>query len=313
MKRLPFLSNADRRALLVLEWIFVLGFLGFCVYSWHQEDGKQVAVPDRGQKCSAGRDPSADPIHYAVPEEVVETFPFDPNTADSTTLLRLGLAPWQVRSIYRYRAKHGRYHTPEDFKRLPGMTVELWARLGPSVRIAEKFRYLSPSEVRPSAGLHDSVPRTVSVSLSQQRDGSPRDTVQYPIKFESQTVVDLNTADTMVLKKIPGIASYRAGKIVAYRARLGGYVRVEQVMEACPLPDEVLPWFVVSSPQPRQLNINRLSVSQMMKHPYISFYQAKAIYEYRKEYGNISSLDVLLRLDHFSSSDVERLRPYVEL
>lgn len=30
---------------------------------------------------------------------VVETFPFDPNTADSTQLLRLGLQPWQVRNI----------------------------------------------------------------------------------------------------------------------------------------------------------------------------------------------------------------------
>lgn len=35
----------------------------------------------------------------------VELFPFDPNTADSTQLGRLGLAPYQIRNIYKYRQK----------------------------------------------------------------------------------------------------------------------------------------------------------------------------------------------------------------
>ena len=40
-------------------------------------------------------------VHYAdIPTRPKpETFPFDPNTADSTQLLRLGLQPWQVRNI----------------------------------------------------------------------------------------------------------------------------------------------------------------------------------------------------------------------
>lgn len=43
--------------------------------------------------------------YYATPARRIESFEFDPNEADSTQLLRLGLAPFQVRSIYRYRAK----------------------------------------------------------------------------------------------------------------------------------------------------------------------------------------------------------------
>ena len=38
--------------------------------------------------------------YYKVPEKQYELFYFDPNTADSTQLLRLGLQPWQVRNIY---------------------------------------------------------------------------------------------------------------------------------------------------------------------------------------------------------------------
>ena len=56
--------------------------------------------------------------YYAVPEVVPDSFMFDPNDADSTQLLRLGLAPFQVRSIYRYRAKGGRFSTKDDFRRV---------------------------------------------------------------------------------------------------------------------------------------------------------------------------------------------------
>ena len=39
---------------------------------------------------------------------------FDPNTADSATLVGLGLAPWQARNMLRYRAKGGVYRRADD-------------------------------------------------------------------------------------------------------------------------------------------------------------------------------------------------------
>lgn len=68
-----------------------------------------------------------------------ESFYFDPNTADSTQLLRLGLQPWQVRNIYRYRAKGGVYRKKEDFARLYGLTVKDYRRLEPYIRISEDY------------------------------------------------------------------------------------------------------------------------------------------------------------------------------
>ena len=84
------------------------------------------------------------PKYYAVEEREVETFPFDPNTADSTTLLRLGFSPSMVRGIYRYRAKGGRYHEPADVSYVPGMTNELWDRVSPYIRIDRKYQYVAP-------------------------------------------------------------------------------------------------------------------------------------------------------------------------
>ena len=62
--------------------------------------------------------------YYHTQGQQVESFVFDPNTADSIQLLRLGLRPWQVRNIYKYRSKGGIYRTKADFARLYGLTVK---------------------------------------------------------------------------------------------------------------------------------------------------------------------------------------------
>ncbi len=320
MRRLPFLSNSDRRALLLLEWILMFIFLGILVYSW-MEDGEPSEENGQVEIADSAKRSQRKTYTYAVPEMLVETFPFDPNTADSTTLLRLGLTPWQVRSIYKYRAMNGRYHTPDDFRRLPGITYEQWERLKTQIRIAKRFQYLRPEdkEARKPVALtkrdEAATEPTKEVSSLPSVDTVTRlsaDTLRYPKKYPEGTLVDVNLADTNELKKIPGIASYRAQKIVEYRRKLGGYLNKEQVMEACEMPDEVLEWFTVCNPLPKKVNINELSIQRMMRHPYISFYQAKAIWEYRKSYGPIKSEEELLRLDGFTQDKLEKLRPYLE-
>lgn len=321
-------SKSDRRGLLVLEWlaVFALGLL-WAYSSMEPRDGKHAGTASTDSLSAGSRrvKPSSCARYtYAVPEEPVESFPFDPNTADSTTLLRLGLAPWQVQAIYRYRAKHGRYHSPEDFKRLPGMTQELWERLGKYVTIAEKYRYTQhtsreavPSRLSVPATVPDNVPSQPRVALQKEVAAVRPDSLRtdsakhYPEKFHEKTLVDINVADTNLLKRIPGIGSYRAAKIVAYRDRLGGYTHPEQAMEACNMPDDVLEWFTLEPVPVRMLDVNRASVRQLMRHPYISFYQAKAIVEHRDENGPIKQIGELLRLEKFSSADIERLQPYL--
>lgn len=310
-RRIPFLSNSARRGLLLLEWIVILVVIGVFIYSWYEPkeapSQKKEYLPTDGDKRTA----SSRPATYAVAEDKVETFPFDPNTADSTTLLRLGLAPWQVRAIYKYRAKHGRYHTSEDFKRLPGMTYELWERLGSQVRIAHQFQYIDEDEKCSSFS-----DKTVSVSCKEENTSfsQKKDSVtEHPRKFESVTLVDINTSDTTELMKIPGIGSYRSGKIVEYRRRLGGFINAEQVMEACEMPDEILKWVKVIAETPvRKVNVNKLSLQRLMSHPYITFYQARAIVEYRKAHGDLKGVEDLKGLEGFTPGKIEKLQPYLE-
>jgi len=312
MKRLPTLTKSQRRALLVLEWVLLIGIIGVAIW----KSGKSQTPSKSSLKGDSFSSPLRGGQVGSVPkEEPFETFPFDPNTADSTTLLRLGLSPWQVRSIYRYRAKHGRYHKPEDFKRVPGMTNEQWERLGPNVRIDKKYQYIAPKQTpsdSPFLKGEDKEREDTIHKVSPLRGDLEGSVVARSVKLSAGQTIDINTADTTLLKMIPGIASKRAARIVAYRDKLGGFVAVEQAMEAIEMPDSVLNYMTVSQVPVAKINVNKLSVQQLMKHPYINFYQAKAIFEHRRNKGDLHRIEELSHLEGFRASDIERLQPYLD-
>lgn len=220
-----------------------------------------------------------------------ELFPFDPNTADSTAFLRLGLQPWQVRNIYKFRARGGIYRRPSDFARLYGLTVGQYRRLEPYIRISPDFLPAS--------------------SLYEEED-AVRDTFKYPVKISGDERVVLNTADTAMLRRVPGIGTAFARMIVVYGDRLGGYVNVDQLDEIDDFPQESKKYFVISHPVTRRININRLTVVQMRRHPYITFHQAKAIDDYRRLHGPLHSLQELHLHRDFTPEAIARLEPYVE-
>ena len=227
-----------------------------------------------------------------LPVRRVETFPFDPNTADSAQLRRLGLQDWQIRNIYKYRAHGGVYRRKEDFARLYGLTVKDYRRLEPYIRISDDYR--------PAATL-------LTDSVRHERD-----TLRYPVKLAEGETIVLNGADTTQLKKVPGIGSYYAREIVRYGERLGGYVSVDQLDEIDDFPHAAKKYFSIRQPVTRKLRINSLSLQELRRHPYINYYQAKAIVDYRRLKGPIESLQQLRLSADFPPEAISRLEPYVE-
>jgi DNA uptake protein ComE-like DNA-binding protein len=230
--------------------------------------------------------------YYQVEGRKAELFPFDPNTADSTQLLRLGLQPWQVRNIYKYRAKGGVYLQPSDFARLYGLTVKQYHELEPYIHIS--------AEYQPSA------------TLVGERPQYERDTLKYPIKLKEGETVTLNIADTSTLKKVPGIGSAFARAIIGYGKRLGGYVSTSQLLEISNFPRKSLPYFKVDSTKIRKIKVNKLTLDQLKRHPYINFYQARTITDYRRLKGDLKSLDDLKLHKDFPEAERKRLEPYMD-
>lgn len=237
------------------------------------------------------------PYYYQTPVgKAAELFYFDPNTADSTQFLRLGLRPYIVRNIYKYRAKGGIFRKPEDFSRLYGLDSEMFERLKPYIRIGGKV------------AREDSIRRHNEKIWAERKDSISRLKQE---KYEAGVVLELNSADTTELKKIPGIGSGYAAKIVRYRTQLGGYVSVNQLKEI-EIPEESFLWLKVSNDKITRLKINTNTFSQLNRHPYLNFYQTKAICEHRRKYGPIKDLVQLGLYTVFTQNDLQRIEPYID-
>ena len=252
-----FVRKGDRVPFLVfLSMLVAVGLLRWYFYE-HPIKSDEPAAPEIVEseyasflkKAKADEEARAARFERGGAERRVETFPFDPNRADSATFVRLGLAPWQVRNIYKYRARGGRYHRPEDFAKLYGLTKGDYDRLRPYIRIADEFRLVS--DLYPHG-----MPKRDSLAVRPRQE-----------KLAAGMQVDLNAADTSMLKKVPGIGSYRARQIVNYRERLGGFVAVEQLAEVEGLPDTLRHWFTVAPAATQQLYVNRMSVNELRRHP----------------------------------------------
>ena len=53
-------------------------------------------------------------------------------------------------------------------------------------------------------------------------------------------------------------------------------------------------------------------MNQLRQHPYINFYQAREICDYRKQKGKIQSLNELKLLKEFPAEKIAQLEPYIE-
>jgi DNA uptake protein ComE-like DNA-binding protein len=216
--------------------------------------------------------------------------PFDPNTADSVLLRQLGLPVYIVRNILKYRAKGGVFRSPESFSRIYGLKKEVYQKLKPYITIAP---LVSVSHVRTD-------------TFRQLKD-----TIPYIPKYEEGTIVDLNKADTSILKRIPGIGSTLARMIVVYRQRLGGFYDVSQLQEVPHVGVELNKWFVVTPAGLHKIQVNSASLDKLRSHPYMDFYKAKAIMEYRRKRGKIKGLSQLSMFEEFTEKDLKRLSPYL--
>lgn len=298
-----YLHRSDRQiliAFLVLATIIV-AFIFFV-------GGNEVpSVADAVEKeDSLKTDKNKRKQYYAQPSRAVERFPFDPNTADSTQLLRLGLQPWQVRNIYKYRAAGGIYCTKEDFARVYGLTVKQYRELEPYIVISPDYQPASTLFANRHAN---------EQSAADKRDSAATGTAdqhdQHPHKIAPGEQVDLNAADTAVYQRVPGIGSYYARRIADYGRRLGGFVSVNQLDEIDNFPVEAKAYFSILTTEVRCLNLNQLSLNELRRHPYVNYYQARAIVDYRRLYGPLNSLDDLSLLPDFPPEAIERLKPYV--
>lgn len=133
-----------------------------------------------------------------------------------------------------------------------------------------------------------------------------------PQKYQEPIALNLNTADSAAMIRVPLVGNGRIKQILSYRRQLGGYVSVNQLMEINNMHPSVLQWFSVDADfRPRQLHVNSADFATLCHHPYLSFEQVKEIMAYRRLYGKIKGWNDLSLFKTISPIDIEKLTPYL--
>jgi len=166
----------------------------------------------------------------------------------------------------------------------------------------------------------DTFRRTVYIRDTVRRKWFVWDTVRvevksihYAVKSRPVEALDLNALDSSELVRLPGIGPATAMKITGYRERLGGYSGITQLAEIEGLPDSLMKWFIITDTIPiRKIAVNTATLTQLRRHPYIDFYQARAIVEFRRERGMIKGPEQLSFMEEFTAQDLIRLEPYLD-
>jgi competence ComEA-like helix-hairpin-helix protein len=221
-----------------------------------------------------------------------ENFDFDPNTADENIFVRLGFSEKQATVIINHRNRNGKFRTADDFKKVYIVSDANFKRLQPYIKIK--------SQKNQSAQTHDA-------STNKYNFDKPKAFIS----------VEINSADTTELKKLRGIGSYYAKRIVEYRNKLGGFANANQLKEIYGIDDERFSKFstqvIIDTTLIVKIDINKTSAKELAKHPYINNYDARGIEEYCKLGGKIENLQQLVKEKILTVAQAEKLQPYIEI
>jgi len=172
-----------------------------------QLDKYFVQHPRDSQFINATRD--------SVPEiaRSYTLFQFDPNTLSEDGFRKLGLSEKVIHTLINYRNKGGHFRTPDDIRKVYGLSKTEADRLIPYIQIAaSESKHTEVAEERPAY-----------------------ENVQLP--HDSYKKININTATAEDWKALPGIGEVLSNRIVKFRNMLGGFKSVDDIRKTYGLSD----------------------------------------------------------------------------
>lgn len=239
-------------------------------------DPPQLALMDSLDALAENRFPA---------KKQLQPFAFDPNTIDKDGLMAMGLSEKTADSWLRFREKGGKFRKPEDIQKLFALRETDAALLLPYVQIAEVSR---------------------PVNQSQEKEVVPA----------KKVMVELNSADSLLLLQVPGIGPTFASRLLKARARWGGWHSTAQLSSVYGVDSQRLaswlPHIYLDVDKINKLHINTDSLAVLGRHPLIGYGLAKRITAYRQQHGPFANPAALKAIYGIDSAWIRQISPYLD-
>ncbi|WP_421920358.1 helix-hairpin-helix domain-containing protein [Marinifilum sp.] len=136
-------------------------------------------------------------------------------------------------------------------------------------------------------------------------------------KDKREELIDLNLADAITLKSLPGIGETLSHRIVKYRKLLGGYSNKRQLLEVYGLSNEtylgIENLIYTSIESLRKISINKCDAKTLSKHPYINNRVSSDIVKYRERLGRFQSVQDLKAKHLLVDSVFQKVEAYLSI
>lgn len=292
MKFLRRFDKHDRDAVIVLVLVIVVSVVVFPFLSERHD------TASRKEPSTLQHHPSSISHHPSALR------PFDPNTASEQQLQSLGLSQRHVRNIMKYRSRGGRFRKKEDFARLYGLTLKQYRQLEPYITIQPEV--MAADVIKGRQDNQTSQNTQITPNTPQ-----PSSIIHHPSpKLRYGETVDINTADTALLKRIPGIGSYYAMRIVELRQRRQMFSSPQELLAIRNFPEAALAYMTASQNFP-EIYVNLSSQKQLAAHPLLNYAQAREIITLRRTAGTITVASDLAALPSLDARTMERITPFL--
>ena len=134
-------------------------------------------------------------------------------------------------------------------------------------------------------------------------------------KKDKQLVFNLNEADSLDLVQLYNIGPTFARRIIRYRTLLGGYVDIRQLWEVRGMDsvryNDIAPYLYADPADITKIDLNSATLEQLKRHPYLDYYQAKAIVQLRDASGPYSTTEDLLKIPIIDNETYTHIAPYL--
>jgi DNA uptake protein ComE-like DNA-binding protein len=213
-----------------------------------------------------------------------EPFRFDPNTLSREGWIRLGFSAREAESAIKFTRKGGKFRIRKDLRKLYFIDSLEYAVLEPWMELPAEY--------------------------------PEKKTEKTAFKPKQVRLLELNGADTLDLQQLRGIGPYWARRIVRQRDLLGGFFRMEQLLEMKGFNDtlfrKISPQIYIDSTLIRKMPVNSISDADLQKHPYCWYGVGKSIVNYRAKHGPFREAGELRKIIAIRPEQLERLLPYLQ-
>lgn len=297
-RRYFYFSRTERNGIIILGIIILILLTSGIWLPWFQLDKtydfsgfeKEIAELEKNQSrdsiAAAKYFESHKKEWFKKNDELTKAtfhpFPFNPNNLSVEKWQKIGLADWKIQIIKKYEAKGGEFYKKDDLKKIYGITEKEFALLEPYIVLPKDS----------SAKFKKEIPTSSVIKI-----------------------IDINIADTSDFRSLKGIGSAYAKRIVKYRTLLGGFTNTEQLLEVYGMDSAryylFSKYLVINPSIIKKININTATIKDLNAHPYIDYFVAKSIIEYRKKHGKYTSVEEIRKSRLIYGDLFNKIAPYL--